>query len=215
MIPSPQALLYSTGFAGAHPLPRFLHVGCGRNTKASTTPVLASEAWHEVRLDIDPAVQPDIVASMTDMSAVADGSMDAIFAHHTLEHLYAHEVAVALREFARVLAPGGFAIIAVPDLEMVARQVAEGGLMEPAYVSPAGPISPHDMFYGLGRAIAEGRTYMAHRCGFTMGSLSRALEVAGFPRVVSRRSGFNLTAHALREPMQEDLALAWARTHFT
>ena len=78
-------------------MPRFLHVGCGRNTKARTTPVLAGDDWAEVRLDIDPGAKPDIVASMTDMSAVPDGSMDGLFAHHTLEHLYPHEVPVALR----------------------------------------------------------------------------------------------------------------------
>jgi len=196
-------------------MPRFLHVGCGRHTKVRTTPILAGNDWEEVRLDIDPAAQPDIVASMTDMSAVADGSMDALFAHHTLEHLYASEVAVALSEFARVLAPDGFAIIAVPNLQAVAQQIAEGKLMEPAYVAPAGPISPHDMLYGLGTAIAEGRTYMAHRCGFTTASLSEALQRAGFRKVVSRQQGFNLTAYALRQDMPDDLAIAWARTHFT
>jgi SAM-dependent methyltransferase len=196
-------------------MPRFLHVGCGRTPKARTTPILASDAWEEVRLDIDPAAWPDIVASMTDMSAVPDGSMDAVFAHHTLEHLYAPDVPVALREFARVLAPDGFAIIAVPNLQAVAQQITDGKLMEPAYLSPAGPVSPHDMIYGLTAAIAQGRTYMAHRCGFTTASLNEALRQAGFPKVVTRQHGFNLTAHALRQPLEDDQALAWARPHFT
>jgi ubiquinone/menaquinone biosynthesis C-methylase UbiE len=48
---------------------------------------------------------------MTDMSAVADASVDAIFSSHNIEHLYPHEVPVALGEFLRVLKPDGFAII--------------------------------------------------------------------------------------------------------
>ncbi len=195
-------------------MPRFLHVGCGRNTKDRTTPVLAGPDWDEVRLDIDPGARPDIVASMTDMSAVPSGGMDAVFAHHTLEHLYPHEVPVALREFARVLGPAGFAVIAVPDLQAVAKLVAEGNLAAPAYVSPAGPITPLDMLYGLGSAIAAGRTYMAHRGGFTAQSLRDALQAAGFAKVVSRQQQFNLFAYALRQPMPDDLAIAWARTHF-
>ncbi len=196
-------------------MPRFLHVGCGHNTKAQTTPILAGSDWQEVRLDIDPAVRPDIVASMTDMAAVPDGSMDALFAHHTLEHLYPHEVPVALREFHRVLAPAGFAIIAVPDLQAVAKVVAEGKLTEPAYISPAGPISALDMLYGFGSAIAKGRTYMAHRGGFTSASLAQALRGVGFAQVVRRQQNFNLHAYALRQHMADDLAVAWARTHFT
>jgi ubiquinone/menaquinone biosynthesis C-methylase UbiE len=195
-------------------MPRFLHVGCGQKPKTKTTPVLAGDDWEEVRLDIDPSGSPHIVASMTDMSVVPDGSMDALVAHHTLEHLYVHEVPVALAEFARVLAPDGFAIIAVPNLQAVAKQVMEGRLLEAAYVSPAGPITPHDMLYGLGRAVAAGHTYMAHRCGFTPKSLSDALEHAGFQQVVKRQSGFNLFAYARRTAMAQDEVVEWARTHF-
>ncbi len=195
-------------------MPRFLHVGCAQTPKSRTTPVLAGDDWQEVRLDIDPAVRPDIVASMTDMSAVADGSMDALFAHHTLEHLHAHEVPVALAEFRRVLAPDGFAIIGCPNLKAVAWLLAEGKLMEPAYVSPAGPVSAHDMLYGLGAAIAAGRTYMTHRCGFTTESLATALDRAGFPQVVNRQEGYNLFAYARLRPRTNDQAVLWARPHF-
>jgi hypothetical protein len=44
-------------------------------------------------------LNPDIVGTMTDMSAVADASVDALFSSHNIEHLYPHEVPVALAEF--------------------------------------------------------------------------------------------------------------------
>ena len=62
-------------------------------------------AWREIRLDIDAGHRPDIVGSLTDMSGIVSGSVDAVYSCHNLEHLHAHEVPVALREFLRVLTP--------------------------------------------------------------------------------------------------------------
>jgi len=45
---------------------------------------------------------------MLDMPAVADGSVDAIYSSHNIEHLYPDEIPVALKEFLRVLKPEGF-----------------------------------------------------------------------------------------------------------
>ncbi len=118
-----------------------LHVGCGAADPAKLPPAYfpADSGWRELRLDIDPEVQPDIVASLTDMAAVPDASVDAVWSAHNLEHLWAHEVPVAMAEFLRVLRPGGFALVTMPDLQQVAERVAAGQLEEAAYVSPMGP----------------------------------------------------------------------------
>ncbi len=196
-------------------MPQFLHVGCGMRQQSGTTPVLAGPEWREVRLDIDPAIKPDIVADMTDMSAVASGSMDAVYASHTLEHLYPHEVEVALAEFARVLAPDGFAIISCPDLAEVAKLIVAGRITEPAYESSIGPITPLDMLYGHGASLRSGRHFMAHRGGFTGPSLMAALFKAGFASVLCRRHGFQLTGYARRQLTGEAEIRDWATTHFT
>ena len=57
----------------------FLHVGCGPKRKDRTTRGFNDAQWNELRLDIDPAVAPDIVGTMTDMGRVADASVDAGF----------------------------------------------------------------------------------------------------------------------------------------
>ena len=93
----------------------FLHVGCVPKRKDKTTRGFATDLWQEIRLDIDPSVAPDITGTMTDMSAVPSASVDAIFSSHNIEHLYPHEVPVALAEFKRVLKPDGFAVITCPD----------------------------------------------------------------------------------------------------
>jgi hypothetical protein len=80
-----------------------LHVGSGPYNPNKLHETFRSEAWREIRLDIDPRVKPDIVASLTDMEAVPTASVDAVWSSHNLEHLYAHQVPLALEEFLRVL----------------------------------------------------------------------------------------------------------------
>src|ERR1700727_1353369 len=81
---------------GRNRAPRLLHVGCGSYAREKL-PIVFRTARTEIRLDIDPAVQPDIVATLTDMRAVPDNSIDAIYSSHNLEHLWPHEVPLALR----------------------------------------------------------------------------------------------------------------------
>ena len=169
---------------------RLLHVGCGRKNSTNLPPPFDQPSWQEIRLDIDPSVEPDIVASITDMRAVENGAMHALWSAHNLEHLYAHEVPAALSEFARVVVPNGFVVITVPDLQMIAESIAAGNLTEQAYLSPAGPVAPIDMLYGFRPSLADGRLTMAHRTGFTAGSLERALYRAGFETVAARPDRF-------------------------
>ncbi len=161
---------------------RVLHVGCGI---AQLPPWF--EGWSEVRVDIDLSVSPDIVASITCLHTIADATFDAIWSSHNLEHLEAHQVPAALREFRRVLGPGGFALIAVPDLQTVAELVARGQLEEPCCDTPSGPVSPIDILYGFRPALRDGKATMAHRTGFTMRSLAEHIRSAGFVEAAAMR----------------------------
>jgi SAM-dependent methyltransferase len=193
-----------------------LHVGCGANHKGSTTPGFQAAKWKELRLDINPAVKPDIIGSMTDMGEVADESVDAVFSSHNIEHLYAHEVPIALSEFYRVLRPDGFTVITCPDLQSVCKLVADGKLTEPAYVSPAGPIAPLDILYGLRSAVAEGNHFMAHRCGFTRDSLIAEVKAAGFSSTLGlmRPKAFDLWVLGTKQRMEKESLLEQAKQYF-
>ena len=176
-----------------------LHVGCGPRDHASLHESFRGAEWHEVRLDVDPGVKPDVVASITDMSPVATGAVDAIWSHHNIEHVFAHEVALVLAEFFRVLRPGGEVLLATPDLQAVAEQIVAGRLESPIYTSEAGEISALDVVYGLRSDIEGGREYMAHRTGFTMRTLARKFTQAGFAEIrVARVPGFALWVRARR-----------------
>lgn len=194
----------------------FLHVGCGPKRKDQTTQGFNTDDWTELRLDIDQDVNPDIVGTMTDMSAVTGESVDAIFSSHNIEHLYPHEVTQALREFLRVLKPEGFIVITCPDLQAVCALVAEDKLTEPAYTSPAGPIAPLDILYGHRPAMARGNLYMAHRCGFTQKVLVGTLQASGFKMVASkaRPANFDLWAIASKSARTEEEMRQLAGEHF-
>lgn len=196
---------------------KFLHVGCGQKRKDRTTVGFNTDGWNELRLDIDPNVAPDIIGTMTDMTSVANASVDAVFSSHNIEHLYPHEVPIALAEFKRVLSPDGFVVITCPDLQSVCGLVAQNKLTEAAYTSPAGPITPLDILYGYRPSLAQGNLYMAHRCGFTQAVLAGTLQVAGFSSIASKSRAhpyYDLWAVASVAPLDEDTLRKLALEHF-
>jgi predicted SAM-dependent methyltransferase len=174
-----------------------LNVGCGYPARQKLHRHFHGSEWRELRLDLDPAVCPDIVCSITDMRPVAGNTVDAIWSSHNLEHLQRHEVPQALAEFIRVLKPRGLLLLTLPDLQQVAQLVVEDRLEDQAYHSSSGPITPLDMIFGHTASLAHGNPFMAHRTGFTARTLNKALVEAGFVEV-SLRAGtaFDLWATA-------------------
>jgi predicted SAM-dependent methyltransferase len=198
-------------------LKTFLHVGCGQKYKDKTTREFNRPEWKELRFDIDKNARPDIVGTMLDMSAVPTASVDAIFSSHNIEHLYPHDVPIALAEFKRVLKPDGYAVITCPDLKSVCALIADDRLTEPAYSSPAGPIAPLDILYGHRQSMLAGNLYMAHRCGFTEKVLSSTLRQAGFALIASKARPhpyYDLWAVALVDSVDENTVRSIALAHF-
>ena len=132
-------------------------------------------------MDICPDHKPDIVASMTNMGDI--GQYDAVYCSHALEHLRAHEVPQALSEFRRVLVPGGYAVIYVPDLEDV------NPTDDLLYMTMAGAVTGSDMFYGFA-AYVKDNPYMEHHSGFVEETLVKKMKEAGFETVMARRAGY-------------------------
>ncbi|MGO9431192.1 class I SAM-dependent methyltransferase [Rhodoblastus sp.] len=161
-----------------------LNAGAGPANAGRLHFAFAPSAWAEVRLDIDARALPDLVGSFSDMRGIIeDARFDALWSSHAVEHLHAHEVIPAFREFRRVLKPDGFALITCPDLSAIARYLLAEGSEAVAYNSPAGQIRPIDMLYGHGVSIANGQTSMAHNTGFTAPRLARVALEAGFAQV--------------------------------
>jgi SAM-dependent methyltransferase len=187
----------------------FVNAGCG--PKSNSRLPAYFRTWRQIRVDVEPANAPDLVTSIADLSAIPDGSVDAVWCAHCIEHLYAHEVPVALAEFRRILRKTGFACIVIPDLQAIADWIAADRIHETIYQSASGPVSAHDMIWGFGRALAEGNTSMAHRCGFTPTPFIQILTDAGFPEILLRRKkslelvAFALCRRSRREGFRESM----------
>lgn len=188
-----------------------LHVGCGSYAPEKLHPIFRAQHWKEVRVDVDARVAPDIVASVTDLSCVASGSVHAVWSSHNIEHLHGFEVPVAFGELRRVLREDGFLVLTTPDLEQVAAEVARGRLEEVLYTSPAGPITALDVLFGHQVSIAAGNGFMAHKTGFSSARLARMLSEAGFQQVLVQRGKLlDLWAVAFRSPGHASPDLAGA-----
>jgi len=117
-----------------------------------------------------------------------------------------------------VMKHDGFFVVTCPDLQSVCKLIAEDKLTEAAYTSPAGPIAPIDILYGLRSSMAQGNLYMAHRCGFTQKVLTATLQAAGFKAVATMARAhpyFDLWAVASKEALTEAQMRGLAQAHFT
>jgi predicted SAM-dependent methyltransferase len=73
-------------------------------------------------LNITAGAHVDHVGNARDLSHFEDGSFAVVYASHTLEHFdYTADLEKSLKEWGRVLVPGGTLYVSVPDLETLAK----------------------------------------------------------------------------------------------
>lgn len=81
---------------------------------------VGKEGWELLNATDAPFV--DHVCNASDLGQFADGTFEEIYASHVLEHFdYATTLVPTLREWWRVLAPGGRLFVSVPDIDVLAR----------------------------------------------------------------------------------------------
>jgi predicted SAM-dependent methyltransferase len=135
-------------------------------------------------LDIEDRPEVDFVGDAQDLSQFEDGSIEMIYASHVLEHFHygvGDELMNTLREWFRVLEPGGHLLISVPNL----RTLCE------LYGRP--DLGPEDRYH-LMRIIFGGHTneFDVHRVGFDPDILVSYLHGAGFEEWMVLDVGFDL-----------------------
>jgi len=183
-----------------------LNVGCGFS-KISELRGFNDGNWKEIRFDIDKDVDPDILGTLTDMSLVETASVDAIYSSYNLDHIYAHEVPIALKEFYRVLNEDGFVVLKCPDIQAVCDLIAQDKYLDVLYESPLGPVYPIDVIYGHRGQIELGNEYMAKKVGFTYSALDASFSAAGFKTRYGGRSkklGGELAIVAFKKKKSEE-----------
>lgn len=171
-----------------------LNVGGGR----TRTLPKQFEGWDQHVLDIDPETEPEILLDARRMHELAPESYDGIWCSHNLEHYLRHEVPGVLGGFRHVLKKDGMALLSVPDIGALMKACTD--LEDTWYECESGQaISFHDVLYGWGEALAAGKPYYAHRCGFTKRSLENVLRSV-FPVVRVESDGANLNAMVRKCP---------------
>jgi predicted SAM-dependent methyltransferase len=134
-------------------------------------------------LDVEPRPEVDYVGNATNLSHFNNDSIDIIYASHVLEHFYYNldnELVNTLKEWYRVLKPGGKVLISVPDLKTLCWLYLHPNMM---------PIERHHLM----RVIFGGQTnvYDIHKVGFDFEIMIMYLEEAGFTEY-EQVSEFNL-----------------------
>jgi predicted SAM-dependent methyltransferase len=149
-----------------------VHLGCGNNLKPG---------W----LNLDcypPPTVPGIETLVLDMRRglpLANGSVDAIYSEHFLEHVPLEIVReTLLPELHRILAPGGEIRIGVPDGEFYVRgyMALHGDQRDPYYKSLLGDELPMMWINDVARSSA-------HKYLYDYETLERLLGDAGFAQL--------------------------------
>jgi predicted SAM-dependent methyltransferase len=81
-------------------------------------------------MDCDPHPGVDLVGDISNLSMFADGEAEAIYASHCLEHFPHLRTLDVLKEWVRVLAPGGVLYVAVPDFKRAVELYLNCGLQD-------------------------------------------------------------------------------------
>jgi glycosyltransferase involved in cell wall biosynthesis len=164
------------------PAPLRLNLGCGDKILPGYVNVDVAESRAGKR--------PDVLCDLHRLTPFADASADEVLSVHVVEHFWRWEVLDVLREWMRVLKPGGRMILECPNL----LSACEAFLADPERASSPGAEGQRTMwvFYG---DPAWKDPLMVHRWGYTPKSLARLMQEAGLVNVRQEPAQFKL-----REP---------------
>lgn len=134
--------------------------------------------------------KPDVLCDLRQLTPFENDSVDEILSVHVVEHFWRWEVVDILKEWVRVLKPGGRMILECPNLLSAAHEL----LMNPDAASGPGSEGQRTMwvFYGDPKWKDP---YMVHRWGYTPLSLARVMHEAGLVNLRQEPAQFKL-----REP---------------
>ena len=180
----------------------------GGNDRSIRLPEEFQEFEH-LLLDIDSAVQPDVLCDAREMTSKLEGNQfDVVYCSHNLEHYYEHDVNKVLTSFLHVLKDGGMLVVRVPDMGAVIRAVVAQDLDidDVLYQAAAGPIRVLDVMYGWSAQMERsGNAFFAHKTGFTVKSLVLKVQKAGFVDVHMSSNNLEIWVWAFKNTARADL----------
>jgi predicted SAM-dependent methyltransferase len=159
-----------------------LNLGCGDKILEGYVNVDVAESRR--------GLKPDVLCDLHALTPIADNSVDEILSVHVVEHFWRWEVVGVLKEWVRVLKPGGLMILECPNLLSACQEF----LKDPDANSGPGQEGQRSMwvFYG---DPAWKDPLMVHRWGYTPRSLAQIMHEAGLVNMRQEPAQFKL-----REP---------------
>lgn len=159
-----------------------LNLGCGDKilTGYINVDVVQSRAGYK----------PDVICDLHDLKPFDNACADEVMAIHVIEHFWRWEVETVLREWVRVLKPGGRMVLECPNLISACRQIMDN------------PESANGVDKSVQRTLwvlygdpSWRDPLMTHRWAYTPASLASLMESAGLVDVRQEPAQFKL-----REP---------------
>jgi SAM-dependent methyltransferase len=134
--------------------------------------------------------QPDVICDLRDLSVFESNFADEILAVHVIEHFWQWEVLEILKEWTRVLKPGGKMILECPNLISAAKEF----LKNPEEAALGGSTGQRSMWVFYGDPGWKD-PLMIHRWGYTPKSLATVMHMAGLIALAQEPAMYKL-----REP---------------
>ncbi len=144
--------------------------------------------------NVDAVKRPnvDIVAPAHNIPQIGKGQVTDIAAIHVWEHFYRWECDAVIREWKRLLAPGGRLVLELPNF----RKCCENFLKAPDQIVK----HPDQLTYwGIYGDPRDQDPYMTHRWGWTPETLTAFLEENGFVEVVEVPTQFHVVGREFRD----------------
>jgi len=159
-----------------------LNLGCGDKILPGYVNVDVAESRAGER--------PDVLCDLHRLTPFEDDSVDEILSVHVVEHFWRWEVADVLKEWIRVLKPGGLMILECPNL----KSACEAFLADPQLHAGPGPEGQRTMWVFYGDPSWRD-PLMVHRWGYTPQSLAALMADVGLVNIRQEPAQFKL-----REP---------------
>ena len=150
----------------------YLDVGCGPNTHANV-----------INLDYEWRPGIDICCNITRGLPIPDNYVGGIFSEHCLEHIPLEDAVFVTKEFQRVLMPGRYIRIIVPDFAIYVNAWANGKPMP--YADEDTELGIYSSMMSINRILrAHGHQFM-----YDLATLTLLLANAGFTGVQQKSFG--------------------------
>ena len=135
-------------------------------------------------------LKPDVLCDLHKLTSFEDNTVDEILSVHVVEHFWRWEVVDVLREWVRVLKPGGVMILECPNLVSACEEL----LQNPDIATGPGQEGQRSMWVFYGDPGWKD-PLMIHRWGYSPRSLGQIMFEAGLVNLRQEPAQFKL-----REP---------------